>query len=140
MFRRGSLWIGGLVLAVVCGACAQSDAGITTKVKARLESDRTVANSSAIQVDTKSKVVTLTGTADSPSEKQHVVELARQTEGVKDVVDNMTVSTSPAPPEAATTGMSTTETTTTGSMAPAPAGTPAAGDLPATSTTPAASR
>jgi hypothetical protein len=121
MLRKGSFRIAGVVLVVVCGACAQSDAGITTKVKAKLEADRSVTNSLAIQVNTRQKVVTLTGTAGSPAEKQHVVQLAKQTEGVKDVVDNLNVNpTAVAPPEPATG-----ET-----ASPNPSGTPAASDVP----------
>jgi len=70
-------------------ACAQTDAGITTKVKAKLAADSTV-KASQINVDTKDKVVTLSGNVDSDQAKAKAVEIARDTTGVRDVVDNMT--------------------------------------------------
>ena len=76
-----------LLLAV---ACAQSDAGITTKVKAKMATDSTV-KASQINVDTKDKVVTLSGTVDNEAAKTQAVAIARGTQGVSDVVDNLTV-------------------------------------------------
>jgi hyperosmotically inducible protein len=75
-----------LVLAV---ACSQSDAGITTKVKAKLTADSSV-KASQIHVETKNRIVTLSGTVDSETAKTQAVALARGTEGVSDVVDNLT--------------------------------------------------
>jgi hyperosmotically inducible protein len=77
-----------LLLAV---ACAQSDIGITTKVKTKLAADSSV-KASQIHVETKDKVVTLSGTVDTEAARSEAVALARGTEGVTDVVDNMTVS------------------------------------------------
>ena len=118
MSRKLSTWIGTIVLAGLCAACAQSDAGITTKVKAKLETDRSVSNASTIQVVTNGKVVTLTGTAATDAEKAHVLQVAKSTEGVRDVVDQITVSANPP------------AGSTAGSSAPAAAGTPASTDLP----------
>jgi hypothetical protein len=114
MTRRLSTWIGTIALAALCAACAQSDAGITTKVKAKLETDRNVSSASSIQVVTNGKVVTLTGTAATDAEKAHVLQVAKSTEGVRDVVDQITVSANPP----------------AGSSAPSAAGTPSATDLP----------
>jgi hyperosmotically inducible protein len=83
--------IAGLVAAV---ACAQTDAGITTAVKSRLAADNTV-KAYEIDVDTANGVVTLTGTVDRPVAKQQAVVIARQTDGVTDVVDNIEVSPVP---------------------------------------------
>jgi hypothetical protein len=104
--------------AALAVACAQSDAGITTKVKSKLVADPTV-KASQIDVDTKNKVVTLNGTVDTQAAKDQAILIARQTPGVADVVDNLTVATASMPSEAgtgSTAGMSTTstETTTTG--------------------------
>jgi len=77
------------VLALAIG-CAQSDGGITTKVKAKLAADTTVA-AHQINVDTKDRVVTLTGAVDSEAAKERALEIARGTEGVTNVVDNLTV-------------------------------------------------
>jgi len=116
MTRKFSTFIGTIALAALCAACAQSDAGITTKVKAKLESDRNVSSASSIQVVTNGKVVTLTGTAATDAEKAHVLQVAKSTEGVRDVVDQITVSANPP------AGSS--------SSAPAAAGTPSSTDLP----------
>ena len=118
MARKFPAWIGTIVLAVVCAACAQSDAGITTKVKAKLETDRNVSSASNIQVVTNGKVVTLTGTAASDAEKAHVIQVAKSTEGVRDVVDQITVS---ATPPAGTDGST---------AAPAAGSKPSSTDLP----------
>jgi BON domain-containing protein len=96
MARRVSPWLGSLALASFAIACAQSDAGITTKVKSQLEADRSVPNAAAIQVETNRHVVTLTGKAASDAEKQRAVAVAKSTEGVKDVVDNLAVDPSVA--------------------------------------------
>lgn len=85
-----------IVAAVVfAAACAQSDAGITTKVKTKLATDNTV-KASQVDVDTKDRVVTLSGNVDSDAAKTRAVEIARQTTGVKDVVDNLSVAGSTA--------------------------------------------
>lgn len=77
-----------LLLAV---ACAQTDIGITTKVKAKLAADSSV-KASQIHVETNDKVVTLSGTVDNDAARTEAVALARGTDGVTDVLDNMTVS------------------------------------------------
>jgi len=71
-------------------ACAQSDLGITTKVKAKLATDSTV-KATQINVDTTDKVVTLSGTVNSEAAKEQALALARGTEGVADVLDNLTL-------------------------------------------------
>jgi osmotically-inducible protein OsmY len=90
----------GLIALALCAGCAQSDAGITTQVKAKLEASRDL-SSSGIHVDTANRVVTLSGTAVSEAERQKAVQLAKGTEGVKDVVDHLSVSPAAAPPAAA---------------------------------------
>ncbi len=76
---------------LLAAACAQSDIGITTKVKAKLAADSSV-KASQIHVETKDKVVTLSGNVDTDAARTEAVALARGTDGVTDVVDNMTVS------------------------------------------------
>lgn len=83
---------------VVVVACSQTDPGITTAVKSRLAADDTV-KAYQIDVDTADQVVTLNGTVQTTTEKEHAVMLARQTDGVRDVVDQIVVN-----PAAATTG------------------------------------
>jgi hyperosmotically inducible protein len=80
-------------------ACSQSDPGLTTAVKSNLAVDDTV-KAYQIDVDTNERVVTLRGTVETSAEKEHAVMIARQTDGVRDVVDQITIS----PAAAATTG------------------------------------
>src|SRR6266480_2821020 len=77
----------GLVMTV---ACAQTDPGITTAVKTKLAADDTV-KAYQIDVDTSSGVVTLSGVVEAPAAKEQAVVIARGTDGVKDVVDRITV-------------------------------------------------
>lgn len=88
--------VAGLVLTV---ACAQSDAGITTSVKARLAADDFV-QAYQVDVDTSNRVVTLRGDVQTEAQKEHVVLIARETDGVRDVIDQLRVS-----PTAATSGI-----------------------------------
>ena len=90
MTKRISTFLGILAAVAFTVACAQTDAGITGKVKSKLAADDTV-KAYQIDVDTKDKVVTLSGNVDSQAAKDQAVALARGTEGVADVVDNITV-------------------------------------------------
>ena len=77
----------GLVFTV---ACSQSDSGITTKVKTAMAADPIV---KAYQVDvtTENKVVTLTGDVETTAAKEQAARIARQTDGVRDVIDRLRV-------------------------------------------------
>jgi hyperosmotically inducible protein len=77
----------GLIAAVGCG---QTDAGITTNVKTKMAADDTV-KAYQIDIDTRNGVVTLKGDVDSVAAKTQAVEIARTTEGVRDVVDQIQV-------------------------------------------------
>lgn len=91
MFQsRLGVWAGAVAIAFLSVACAQSDPGITTAVKGKLAADDTV-KSYRIDVDTKDRVVTLQGNVDTEAAKTRAVELARTTDGVRDVVDQLTV-------------------------------------------------
>jgi osmotically-inducible protein OsmY len=83
-------WLGAVALAASTVACAQSDPGITTAVKSKLAADDTV-KAYQINVDTKDRVVTLKGEVDTDAAKARAIEVARAAEGVRDVVDSMTV-------------------------------------------------
>ena len=92
----------GAVSAVVLAftvACSQSDAGITTAVKSKLAADDTV-KAYKVDVDTENKVVTLSGEVDTEAQRTHAVMIARNTDGVADVVDQLRVN-----PTAATSGV-----------------------------------
>jgi hyperosmotically inducible periplasmic protein len=89
-------WLGAVALAASTVACAQSDPGITTAVKTKFAADDTV-KAYQINVDTKDRVVTLKGEVDTEAAKARAVEVARATEGVRDVVDSMTVKIAATP-------------------------------------------
>jgi len=78
-------------VALMAAGCAESDADITAKVKTKLETDRAITGASHIDVATRKKVVTLTGTAESQVARERAVALARGTEEVADVHDQLTV-------------------------------------------------
>lgn len=84
-------------------ACGQTDAGITTDVKASLAADESV-SAFEIDVDTQEGVVTLTGEVEDALAKEQAVQLARNTDGVVDVVDNLRIEGA-----AATTGIGDTD-------------------------------
>jgi hyperosmotically inducible periplasmic protein len=90
MLQRFAALVGVAALTV---ACAQTDAGITTNVKSKMAVDDTV-KAYQVNVDTRNGVVTLTGDVDSPLAKERAVQIARNTDGVRDVVDNITVTES----------------------------------------------
>ena len=75
---------------VVAAGCAQTDAGITTNVKTKMAADDTV-KAYQIDVDTRNGVVTLMGDVETAAAKQQAVQIARNTEGVRDVVDQIRV-------------------------------------------------
>jgi hyperosmotically inducible periplasmic protein len=84
------------VATVMTAACSKSDAGITTAVKANFAKDDTV-KAYQINVDTTDKVVTLKGEVDTAAAKDRAVELARATDGVRDVVDVLVLAPAPVP-------------------------------------------
>jgi len=83
----GLLSMLGLVFTV---ACSQTDSGITTKVKTAMAADPIV---KAYQVDvtTENNVVTLTGDVETTAAKEQAVQIARRTDGVRDVIDRLRV-------------------------------------------------
>ena len=70
---------------------AASDTAITAKVKSALLADEKV-KGTKIDVETKEGTVTLTGTAKSPAEKDQAERLASAVEGVRTVVNRISVS------------------------------------------------
>ena len=79
-----------VALVLVASACAETDAGVTTKVKAQLAADEMV-KAYKVDVDTQEHVVTLRGEVDTVAAKEQAVRIARNTEGVRDVVDDLRV-------------------------------------------------
>ncbi len=74
-------------------SAGMDDAAITTAVRAKLAADGKVP-ADAIEVDTKGGVVTLKGTVKTEQEKQEVLQVARDTQGVVKVEDLLTVKAS----------------------------------------------
>ncbi len=89
MLRKlaGVLAAAGMVVTVACG---QTDAGITTNVKTRLAADDTV-KAYQVDVDTQNHVVTLSGDVETAAAKERAIMLARETDGVRDVIDQIRV-------------------------------------------------
>ena len=79
----------------ITAACSQTDAGITTAVKSKMATDDVV-KASQINVDTHDHVVTLNGTVASQGEKERAVTIARNTAGVSNVIDDLTVGPVPS--------------------------------------------
>jgi osmotically-inducible protein OsmY len=65
-----------------------SEAGLTAKIKAKMALDDLV-KARTINVTTQGTTVTLTGTVESRPERDRAVLLARETEGVTRVVDQL---------------------------------------------------
>ena len=65
-----------------------SEAGLTAKIKAKMALDDLV-KARTINVTTQGTTVTLTGTVQSTAERDRAVTLARETEGVTRVVDDL---------------------------------------------------
>ena len=80
-----------LTIAILCAACGTSDETVATNVRARLAAASTL-DTSQVTVQAKSQVVTLTGTVATAAAKEEAVQVARQAEGVRDVVDQLQVS------------------------------------------------
>lgn len=94
-------WAGfaSAVALVFTVACGQTDAGITTAVKSKLAADDTV-KAYQVEVETENGVVTLRGDVETAAQKEHAVTIARNTDGVTDVIDQLRVN-----PTAATSGI-----------------------------------
>lgn len=69
---------------------AMDDAAITARVKTALMADEQV-KGLAIDVDTKSAKVILKGALEREEQVKRAIEVARQVEGVRDVVNRLTV-------------------------------------------------
>jgi osmotically-inducible protein OsmY len=91
-------WIGCAFLAatLAVSGCGQTDPGITSAVKTKFAADDMV-KAHQINVDTNDHVVTLTGSVDSSLARERAVQLARNTDGVASVVDNLVVAPSAIP-------------------------------------------
>lgn len=73
-----------------CSTETINDSGITAKVKSQLAAD-TETSAIKIAVDTTNRVVTLSGVVPTEKEKAKAEQIARTTEGVTQVVNNITI-------------------------------------------------
>lgn len=90
-------WISAVaVAAAMTAGCGQTDPGVTTAVKAKLAADDTV-RATDINVDTRNGVVTLKGEVPTAAAKTRAIELAKATDGVRDVVDALAITPAAAP-------------------------------------------
>lgn len=92
MLQRLAVVLSAAALTVACG---QTDAGITTAVKSKFAADDMV-KAYQIDVTTENHVVTLDGRVETSAAKDRAMTLARDTEGVRDVVDRLMVTESAA--------------------------------------------
>jgi hyperosmotically inducible periplasmic protein len=69
---------------------AVGNASLTAKIKAKMALDDSI-EAAAIDIDTDGSVVTLSGTVRSDAERSRALQLARETEGVSQVVDRLRV-------------------------------------------------
>jgi len=69
---------------------AVGNAGLTAKIKAKMALDDSI-EATAIDIDSDGSVVTLTGTVRSEAERSKALQLARETDGVTQVVDRLRV-------------------------------------------------
>ena len=84
------------VIVLAVAGCGPSDAAIAARVDSALAADDTV-GTVRLTVDSKDRVVTLSGRIAEQGMRRRVVWLARQTAGVVDVIDRMVVQPLPAP-------------------------------------------
>lgn len=85
-----TLIISSVLLNFSCATPAIDDVGISAKIKAKLTAD-TETSAIKIGVDTTNRVVTLSGVVPTEREKAKAEQLARNTEGVSQVVNNITI-------------------------------------------------
>lgn len=69
---------------------ALSDGALTAKIKAKMALDDSV-KALDLNVDTVDGVVTVTGNVRSRAERERALALARETDGVRNVVDRLTI-------------------------------------------------
>jgi hypothetical protein len=67
-----------------------ADAAVTAKIKSKMALDDNI-EAIDIDIDTAGSVVTLRGTVSSQDERQRAVRMARETEGVTSVVDQLVI-------------------------------------------------
>jgi len=92
--RDAARAIVALALAACAASCGRGDADLETAVKRQLAKDRDLA-ALDISVDVRSGVAHLSGETRSVADQERAVGIARSLEGVKNVVNEMTISDAP---------------------------------------------
>ena len=69
---------------------ALADGSVTAKIKAKMALDDTV-KALDVDVDTNGATVTVSGTVQTQAQRDRVLQLAKETEGVKEVIDHIRV-------------------------------------------------
>lgn len=87
--------VAALVLAPGCMSTRRpgtqmDDAAITTAVKSKITADPDL-NPFEISVDTNEGVVTLSGAVEEPADREKAVQVARNTDGVRRVINDITI-------------------------------------------------
>src|SRR5882672_7066561 len=83
--------VAALVISLTgCESRTATDATVTTAVKNKLAADPTT-SAARINIDTSNGVVTLSGAVPTTAEKSEAERIARNTQGVTQVVNNITV-------------------------------------------------
>ena len=88
-----------LLVSLAVGCAQATDATITGTIKTKLAADGRV-RASEINVDTTNGVVTLTGNVDSQEAKERALQTARESTGVREVKDMISVRSGTATGEA----------------------------------------
>jgi BON domain-containing protein len=105
-------------------APAPDDAAIKTAIQSRLYQDPALSGR-GIQVDSQQGVVTLTGTVNSDAEKSLAEQFSLQAPGVKQVVNQLSVSQAPAAAQRRARTSAASSPTPTAAPQPSPSGTAA---------------
>jgi len=92
-----------VILLIGCERRSVNDATITNTVKSKLAADPET-SALRINVDTSNGVVTLSGAVPTAVEKAEAERIARNTQGVRQVVDNLTVEQEKSAPGGETSG------------------------------------
>jgi hyperosmotically inducible protein len=96
--------LAAVAACILLAGCA-SDQALEAKVKSKMAADSQV-NASEITVTVKDQVVTLRGNLDSATAKEKALQLARETNGVKNVIDEIAVKTAETTGDAPDSGRS----------------------------------
>ncbi len=88
--EAGAAIAGSVAVGANAAQRLASSAALTAKIKSKMALDDTI-EASRIDVDTAEGVVRLNGTVDSEAERARALQLARETEGVVSVVDELKV-------------------------------------------------